>query len=78
MALDGTKIKASASKKRHITKKKLKAGSERADAKAREFLAAMDKSDDIEKKEELKDKADRYSKRSAAYKDQIGCLDKAG
>jgi transposase len=79
VAIDGTKIKASNSKKRHFTAKKLDGLIEYNEAKAKEYLGRMDDVDGIDDRAgtdvkgtddetSLKEKAKRHIRRAEHYR----------
>jgi transposase len=73
--LDGTKIKASNSKKRYVTKKKLEKTREYHEEKAAEYLAAIDEADDVEG---VFDKAHKHVVKAEEYDAMMEGMDKAG
>jgi transposase len=70
IAIDGTKIKASNSKRRNISKKSLKRRIEHHKAKVDEYLRKMDDADSAEDIEELQEKA-RVSQRRADESEEL-------
>jgi transposase len=78
VALDGTKIKASNSKKRNYTKKKIAKNIEYSEAKAKEYLEALDIADDIDEAAELAEKAKAYEKRASEHEAMLEKLESSG
>jgi transposase len=76
--VDGTKVRASNSKKRYITKKKLQKTKEYHEGKAAEYLAAMDRADSADETKEAFDKACGHTVRSEECLAQLEGMDSTG
>jgi transposase len=77
VAIDGTKIRASNSKRRNISKKSLKRRIEHHEAKVAQFLQEMEKEDDLDTLEELADKAKEAQRRADEAEAFLDDMDEA-
>jgi transposase len=77
VAIDGTKIRASNSKKRNISKKSLERRKEHHEKKVAHFLDEMEKEDDLEALDELKEKAKAAQRRADEAEALIEDMDEA-
>jgi transposase len=75
VALDGTKVKASDSRKRHVTKKGLEKARRYHEEKAAGYLGAMDEADDVEG---AFDKAHDHAARAGECSAMMEEMDEAG
>jgi transposase len=78
VALDGTKIKASSSKKRNYTKKKIEKNIEYSKTKAKEYLEALAATDDMDEAFEFAEKAKTYEKSAADHVAMLKLLESSG
>jgi transposase len=78
VAIDGTKIKASNSKKRNISKKSLERKIKHHKTKAQDYLGAMDETDDVEDIAVLADKAKDAQDQADEAEELLESMDKAG
>ena len=78
VAIDGTKIRASNSKKRNVSRRSAERKIKHHTAKAEEYLKALDKADGTEEIEELSDKVDEARKRAEEAEGLLEKMDEAG
>ena len=78
VAIDGTKIRASSSKKKHYSKKKLTELIEYNEKKAREYLATLDSADGAEETDDALIKAEGHVFRAEEYTQLLDGLECSG
>lgn len=78
VAIDGTKVKASNSKKKHFSKKKLEQHRDYNGRKADEYLEALDAADTIEQQEAALAKAESHTQRKRQYEQMLDELKVTG
>jgi transposase len=77
-AIDGTKIKASNSRKRHVTKGRLEKAIEHHERRVEEYLSQLEEADGAEDVEETLEKAQRHTEKAAEHRETLERMAECG